>query len=295
MIKSLGDLRARRKQEGEPKKKNSWAFEAAMAAMAWTSLALAVTYLMNGSWLGAGLGLVLGFIGLCIVFVVASGALSVGWEKQADFLAYFPVLAALGAFSHGRFEHAAWLPLGVSFVTWVFHGARYRAAEKAKVIPRDSLPEDVAQSLVALPESLDTRLQAPLDRALLDCAALQKVAAEAQAAGGAYAMFGIDPVGLVDDAHTTLREMSRRATSAQALSAALADGASASVREALDAAVAGLEKQADEIRGAREAWLLFDAAQVDEKASRIEGLRRRADALRAMGSAIREVEGTLAR
>jgi hypothetical protein len=294
MIKSLGDLRARRKQDGAPKKKNSWAFEAAMAAMAWTALALAVTYLMNGSWLGAGLGLVLGFVGLCLVFVVSSGALSVGWEKQADLVGYLPVLGALWAFSHGRFEHAPWLPLAVSVTTWIFHGWRYRAQTLAKPIPRDSLPEDVAQSLVDLPETLDTRLQAPLDRALLDCAALQKVAAATQAAAGAYAMFGIDPVGLVDDAHTTLREMSRRATSAQALSAALADGASEPVRVAFDAAVAGLEKQADEIRGAREAWLLFDAAQVDEKASRVEGLRRRAEALRAMGTAIREVERTVA-
>ena len=61
----------------------------------------------------------------------------------------------------------------------------------------------------------------------------------------------------------------------------------------LQSEIARLQKQADEIRGAREAWLLFDAAQVDEKASRIEGLRRRADALRAMGSAIREVERTV--
>lgn len=297
MIKSLNDLRTLRAGgQAAAKKRNSWAFEASMAAMGWTSLALCIVSILNGSWLGGALGLILGFIALCTIYVVAAGCASVGFEKQADGIGYVAVLTALGLFSWERWERLGWVPFTLAAGTWVFHAVRYRKEWLQEDRRRDALPEDLATSLVALPTDLDPRLQAPLDRALADCAALQKTAGEAAATPGAYTAFGIDPTALVDDAHTALREMSRRATAAQTLSTAVQDGASAQIREALDAAVAGLERQADEIRGAREAWLLFVAAQaggLDDRESRVEGLRRRAEALRAMGDAIREVEQTV--
>lgn len=297
MIKSLSELRARR-GASDPKdggkQKNDWAFEAGMAAMGWTSLAMAVTYIVNGSWLGGGLGLIGGFIGLCLVFVVSAGAASVGWAKRADIVGYVVVLIALGLFSRGRWETVPWLPLAAAIVSWPFHAVRYRREQLAEAAtPTEELPRDVADTLVSLPADLEPRLRAPLDRALQDCAALQTAAKAAHgdtSMEGAFRLFGIDPAALVDDAHATLREMGRRAINGQALAQALAEGASSKVGEALDACVTTLEAQADEIRGAREAWLLFHVAQASERAGRVEGLRRRAEALRATGEAIREVE-----
>lgn len=298
MIKSLSELRARRgdpnSKDGGKAKKNDWAFEAGMAAMGWTSLALAVTYILNGSWLGGALGLVGGFIALCTVFVVSAGAASVGWAKRADIIGYLAVLVVLGLFSRDRWATLPWLPVAAAMVSWPFHAVRYRREQLAEAVaPSGELPRDVEDALVSLPANLEPRLQAPLDRALQDCAALQAAAREVHAdpdRGGALRLFGIEPAALMDDAHATLREMGRRAISAQALAQALAEGASTKVGDALDECVAALEAQADEIRGAREAWLLFQVAQEGEKAGRVEGLRRRAEALRATGEAIREVE-----
>ncbi|MCK6574321.1 hypothetical protein L6V77_24840 [Myxococcota bacterium] len=292
MIRSLGDLRARRKG-GTGKKTNSWVFEAAFAAIGWTSLALAIAAGVSGGWLTGTVALFLGFVALCLVFILGGGLSSAFLpEKPAEALGFAAATAAVGFYSHDRYGALSLVPPAVAVLMFVLHGLQYGRAEArtAAATRRRDLPADVEEMLVGLPEHLDARLRGPVDRALADCAAL-KAAIEALTTTEAEALpLDLEPKALVRDAHTALREMARRAAAAQALVEALRDAPSAPVETALAAAVRDLDAQANEVRGAREAWLLFQAARVGDRVAQVDGLRRRAEALRAMGQAMGEVE-----
>ncbi len=292
MIRSLGDLRARRKGGGAHKR-SSWVFDAAFAAIGWTSLALAVSAGVTAGFFSAALALFLGFVALCLVFILAGGVSSAFLpERTAEVLGYLTAAVATGVYSHDRYGALSLVPPAVALGTFALHAWRYGrkdARARAETAPRE-LPADVEEMLAALPEHLDARLRGPVDRALADCAALKTAIEATPKAQNEGLPTDIDPQSLVRDAHAALREMGRRATAAQALVEALRDAPSPPVQAALDGVVTDLEAFADEVRGAREAWLLYQAARVGERGSQIDGLRRRAEALRAMGSALHEVE-----
>ncbi len=292
MIRSLGDLRARRKGGGG-QKRSSWVFDAAFAAIGWTSLALAISAGVTAGFFSAALALFLGFVALCLLFILGGGVASAFLsERRAELVGYLIAAVATGIYSHDRYGALSFVPPAVALGTFALHAWRYgrKDARAQAEAGRRELPADVEEMLAALPEHLDARLRGPVDRALADCAALKTAIEAASSSENEALPTDIDPKSLVRDAHAALREMGRRAAAAQPLVEALRDAPSPPVRTALDGVVTDLEAFADEVRGAREAWLLYQAARVGDRGSQIDGLRRRAEALRAMGSALHEVE-----